>query len=116
MTTNNPEAIYLIDTGDGVVWCDDRDPTGDGECDDAVKYVRGDAYESLREECEQLRKGAERYSWLRNDCLKKGGHDHWAPVAFLTDDSFGHNQEALMGEALDSAIDAAMRGASHDSQ
>jgi len=50
MTTNNPEVIYLIDTGDGVAWCDDPDPTGYGECNDAVKYVRGDAYEALQAE------------------------------------------------------------------
>lgn len=60
MTANSPEVIYLIDTGDGVAWCDDPDPTGDGECDDAVKYVRGDAYESLQAECEKLVEALER--------------------------------------------------------
>lgn len=64
MTTKSPEVIYLIDTGDGVDWCDDPDPTGYGECDDAVKYVRGDTYEALKAECEKLRKDAERYRWM----------------------------------------------------
>lgn len=54
MKANSPEVIYLIDTGDGVAWCGDPDPTGYGECDDAVKYVRGDAYEALQAECAAL--------------------------------------------------------------
>lgn len=55
MTTNKPEVIYLINTGDGTVWCDDPDHMGCGERIDTVKYVRGDAYEALQAECDALR-------------------------------------------------------------
>jgi hypothetical protein len=33
-----PDRLYLIFTGDDVVWCNDPDP--DGENDVAVEYVR----------------------------------------------------------------------------
>jgi len=56
----------------------------------------------------QDREDAERYRWLRNDCLD-GCFAEIAPVVFNTDDCFKHDDEALMGEALDKAIDHARR-------
>ncbi|ANN71517.1 hypothetical protein [Bordetella bronchialis] len=35
-----PERIYLIETGEGVVWCDCPSPAPDIDQDDAVEYVR----------------------------------------------------------------------------
>ncbi len=32
------DRIYLMDGGDGVIWCDDPDPEGENEV--AVEYVR----------------------------------------------------------------------------
>lgn len=44
-----PEAIYLIDIGDQVVWCEDSDPTGDTEPEDVTPYIRADLVtEALR--------------------------------------------------------------------
>lgn len=42
MSIPDHKEIYLIDSGDGVVWCDDPAPGNDMDESDAVKYVRAD--------------------------------------------------------------------------
>jgi hypothetical protein len=58
---------------------------------------------------QKWRKDAERYRWLRNDSLDiYFGHDVLAPVVFNADDAFNHGDDALVGDSLDKAVDAAM--------
>ena len=40
--SDTPKTIYLIDMGDGVVWCDDPDPSGTIEPEDVTRYIRAD--------------------------------------------------------------------------
>lgn len=40
---NTPDKIWLIDTGDEIVWHDDPDPTGDVHEEDVVAYTRTDS-------------------------------------------------------------------------
>lgn len=88
----SPEVIYLIDTGDGIVWCDDPDPTGYGECGDTVKYVRWDAYETVQAECDILRAA------LRNICN-----------IYVIDDYYnGKLREEMLDKAVDWAINEVM--------
>lgn len=37
---NTPDRIYLIDSGEGIQWCEDPDPGLDMKAEDAVEYVR----------------------------------------------------------------------------
>lgn len=61
----------------------------------------GDAYEELAAECEKLRKDAERYRWLRDNCE-------------MTADEYGTAGQLYFGTyqsgRLDEAIAAAMQG------
>jgi hypothetical protein len=65
---------------------------------------------SLREELERVRKDAERYQWLRENCLdwEVDGEHRWGALHF--DNSSG--SEGIFADApesLDAAIDAAMK-------
>lgn len=48
MVMPNHEAIYLIDTGDEIVWCDDPTPSPGMSKKDAIPYVREDVVEKQR--------------------------------------------------------------------
>lgn len=73
--------------------------------DDCIRDIEQAVLQSP--EIQALKKDAERYRWLRNDCLDKAPFGELAPVVFNTDDGFKHDDEALMGDDLDVAIDHA---------
>jgi hypothetical protein len=59
-----PAEIFLIDIGDEVVWCDDRNPSGNVCEKDVVKYVKADM---LREILIEGRSGG----WMENSPIDR---------------------------------------------
>jgi|SRR5690625_3085572 len=94
MTTNKPDVVaWLNETWLSATQC--RQAVHDWEDDDLVvtPLVRLSDYEALQAECEELRKDAERYRWLRAD------------NAYFPEENYIRG-----GQELDAAIDAAMAG------
>lgn len=76
--------------------------------------VRKAEYDALQAECEKLRKDAARYQWLRLGAHEDSDLDRWDHVGYVCGVSVCTDygiQQTLDAEALDSAIDAAMQGA-----
>ncbi|MGR4042861.1 hypothetical protein [Pseudomonas sp. 910_21] len=66
------------------------------------------AVQSLRADCEALRKDAERYRWLRdpdNQCAVEDDSNHYMPPMIC---GYAEHEDILTREALDKAIDAAL--------
>lgn len=97
MTTNKPEVKRYDCTSGGAQHCYGCYTMKEGELGD---YVEWEAYEALQAECEKLRKDAERYRWLRDNCE-------------MTADEYGTAGQLYFGTyqagRLDATIDDAMQ-------
>ena len=66
---NTPDEIYLMETGDGVLWCKDSAPGADMDPEDSVKYIRAGSLDESHPKFEAL----VRAFWRRIDGYK---NDH----------------------------------------
>lgn len=66
MTTNKPEVKRYDCTSGGAQYCYGCYTMEEDELGD---YVEWEAYEALQAECEELRKDAERYRWLKKSAF-----------------------------------------------
>lgn len=99
MTTNKPEVKRFDCTSSNLSYCYGCYTMSEEEYGD---YVAWEDYEALKAECEQLRKDAERYRWLREQCGNSG---------LLTIAKVGAFElKTWSGDDPDTAIDAAMAG------
>lgn len=105
MTTNKQEVKRYDCTSGGAQHCYGCYTMKESELGD---YVEWEAYEALQAECEELRKDAERYRWLRADALSAYEDDLDEPQLVYARECVGDYQDCI-----DDAIDAAMQ-ASHE--